>query len=63
MDIVLYKTMTLSIALTMQEDSMKRGDYWWPTPPESPNLNPIENLWHGGIYSARSEAQNEARAD
>ena len=20
--------------------------YWWQTPPESPNLNPIENLWH-----------------
>ena len=19
---------------------------WWKTPPESPNLNPIENLWH-----------------
>ena len=19
---------------------------WWPTLPESPNLNPIENLWH-----------------
>ena len=25
---------------------------WWCTPPKSPNLNPIENLWH--IYSSRN---------
>ena len=24
----------------------KKGVNWWKTPPESPDINPIENLWH-----------------
>ena len=25
---------------------LDKGVYWWKTPPESPDCNPIENLWH-----------------
>ena len=34
---------TSRLAGTFLEDSAVD---WWKTPPESPDLNPIENLWH-----------------
>ena len=34
---------TSKAALTFLEDN---NIYWWQTPPESPDLNPIENMWH-----------------
>ena len=34
---------TSKAALTFLEDN---NIYWWRTPPESPDLNPIENMWH-----------------
>ena len=26
---------------------------WWRTPPESPDINPIENLWHEDLYNQK----------
>ena len=39
------------------------GIEWWKTPPESPNLNPIENLWHELKEYIRREVKPKTKAD
>ena len=39
----------------------KNGIYWWKTPPESPDMNPIENLWHEIKETLRSEVKSRTK--
>ena len=36
---------------------------WWKTPPESPDLNPIENLWHELKEYIRREVKPKRKED
>ena len=39
------KTMTLNTRQSILKFLEERGVNWWYTPPESPDLNPVELLW------------------
>ena len=41
----------------------ERGINWWKTPPESPDLNPIENVWHELKEFIRREVKPHTKED
>ena len=59
------RTMILNIPLVWQKNFMEdRGINWWlHTPPESPDINPIENLWHELKEYIRREVKPHTKAE
>ena len=51
---------TSRLAKNFMED---RGINWWQTPPESPDINPIENLWHELKEYIRCEVKPYTKAE
>ena len=41
----------------------EEGVNWWPTPPESPDMNPIVNLWHELKEYIRREVKCTSKAE
>ena len=46
-----------------REFYINEGINWWPTPPESLDMNPIENLWHELKEFIRREIKPRTKAD
>ena len=41
----------------------QQGINWWKTPPESPDANPIENLWHELNEFIRREVKPRTKSE
>ena len=51
------------VSLRAREFFENNGINWWCTPPESPDLNPIENVWHELKEYLRSQVKPKNQSE